>query len=76
MVETRPKKRTVVVSADQATEVIKASKRHVGMLDIIAHVAEKSEVSKQVLLNACASFQAQWLLWRLDIGCWWIRDRP
>lgn len=49
MVETRPKKRTVVIPADQSAEVIKASKRHVGMLDIIAHVADKSGVSKQVL---------------------------
>lgn len=49
MVETRPKKRTVVISDDQISEVVKASNRHVGMLDIIAHVAEKSDVTRQVM---------------------------
>ena len=48
MIDTRPKKRTVVVSEDQMAEVVKASRRHVGMLDIVAHVAEKSGVAKQL----------------------------
>ena len=45
MIETRPKKRPVIITVGQAEEVVKASKRRVGMLDIIAHVAEKSDVS-------------------------------
>lgn len=49
MVDTRPKKRPVIITADQGAEIIKASKRPVGMLDIIAHVAEKSDVARQVL---------------------------
>ena len=48
MIDTRPKKRVVILSMDQVTEVVQASKRHVGMLDIVAHVAEKSGVTKQL----------------------------
>ena len=48
MIDTRPKKRTVIVPADQMAEIVKASKRRIGMLDIVAHVAEKSGVAKQL----------------------------
>ena len=47
IVNTRPKKRMVDPPTDQE-ENVKASKRHVGMLDIVAHVAEKSGVVKQL----------------------------
>ena len=48
MINTRPKKRALSLSADQVADVGKASRRHIGMLDIIAHVAEKSGVTKQL----------------------------
>ena len=41
MINTRPKKRALSLSADQVADVGKASRRHIGMLDIIAHVAKK-----------------------------------
>ena len=48
MTETRPRKRAVIIPADHAAEVVKASKRRIGMLDIIAHVADKSGITKQL----------------------------
>lgn len=48
MIDTRPKKKSVVVLEDQMAKEAKVSRRHVGMLDIVAHVAEKSGVAKQL----------------------------
>ena len=46
MVETRPKRRPLVVEEE---ERVAASKRRIGMLDIVAHVSEKSGVSCQLM---------------------------
>lgn len=49
MVETRPKRHSKeIVSKDAFSNEGTASKKHVGMLDIVAHVAEKSGVSHQL----------------------------
>ena len=48
MVETRPKRCAETPSTEAVSNSRKASKRHIGMLDIVAHVAEKSGVSRQL----------------------------
>ena len=48
IVETRPKRRRLPASQEKPSETVTASKRHVGMLDIVAHVAGKSGVARQL----------------------------
>lgn len=48
IIETRPKRRDQSTLLETAEKTITASKRRVGMLDIIAHVEEKSGVARQL----------------------------
>lgn len=50
IIETRPKKRTVTmeITGDASSVPVLASKRHIGMLDIISHVSEKSGITSEI----------------------------